>query len=973
MIDFGFNQIELGLGDGYINEADIRQVLEGIVELGGSRVRIMVPWDIVEQQRGTYKLANHDRALNLCEEYGLAPLLFMSVGPNWIGLPNMPSWASNATFAELCSAVATRYGPAGTGQCNEFEIWNESNSIGFFPYPKNPEMYAGYLGAAYAAIKAVHPASTVISVGTMAVGTDQSILGWTLDPLEFIKGFYAAGAGDSCDAIGFHWYNNSPDFNSIVPPGPTAIWWLRLLELRDFLVAQGHSDKQVWLTEIGVPHPQFSLEQCRDWLKIMVDQIVQEPWLGPFFIYGYRNTGIDVSNHIHQYGMVDFGFVPKQPLYDYAASIASLDPDIDLDPPTAPPNLGWSATTNSVTLTWDAATDDVGVTGYRVYRDGVRIATVTTLTYTDTGRASNTEYAYHVTAIDARFNESDPSNTVDARTEMPHPGTQALYEYDFTGTGSFKPTTLFTDFGLGYNVSGSIANHNLDTAAGYKYAGAIYNLDQSSPDHFAEVVWAADTNSGDRSNMPIVRSDASGANFVCALGHWTSWTSTFEIVTRIAGVMTSRKTFSGTGLYNGDKLRLTADGNVYTLTVIRANGVIEDPRIWVDDTAVFPGASNLRTGFGFQFIRSGGLNWNAPGIKGLWRGHDLRATVNVTANPPAMTATAAMNAPVLDMLTIGVPAMAMSASMPAPTVSVDVSVQPPPMTATAQVIVPLVGVGTWVPVNPPAMTATAAMQAPTLTAGVQVDPPNMTTLGSMPTPVVTVDNPSLVEFDAVGAGDSIAQVVHNDTTPANLSWTHPGTSSGSDVAAVVGIAVAVATSLSAPYTYYTRSVTYGGVAMTSIGVIDIRSAGTRNGFIELFKLLDPPSGSQTVAVTATIPTVDNSISIRADSVTYTGVADVVASTITNGTGTGSTQSVTSTTEDSWGVALIVTPVLFASLSANATARVNSGSTTVGDIDRYILADLPLDTDAGSYFYGNCAFTLNTSNVWGFVSAALVPA
>ena len=56
----------------------------------------------------------------------------------------------------------------------------------------------------------------------------------------------------------------------------------------------------------------------------------------------------------------------------------------DVAAPTAPPNLRVTAVTgNEVDLAWDDATDDVGVTAYRVYRDGLALADVdgATLSY----------------------------------------------------------------------------------------------------------------------------------------------------------------------------------------------------------------------------------------------------------------------------------------------------------------------------------------------------------------------------------------------------------------------------------------------------------------------------------------------------------------------------------------------------------------------------------------------------------------
>ena len=82
------------------------------------------------------------------------------------------------------------------------------------------------------------------------------------------------------------------------------------------------------------------------------------------------------------------------------------------DKPTAPGNLRATAGTGEVALRWQASTDNVGVTEYRVFRGANQIATVagTATTYTDTGLAAG-PYTYTVKAADAAQNVSDPSNT----------------------------------------------------------------------------------------------------------------------------------------------------------------------------------------------------------------------------------------------------------------------------------------------------------------------------------------------------------------------------------------------------------------------------------------------------------------------------------------------------------------------------------------------------------------------------------
>jgi chitodextrinase len=89
----------------------------------------------------------------------------------------------------------------------------------------------------------------------------------------------------------------------------------------------------------------------------------------------------------------------------------------DNESPTAPANLVSSnITAISVDLSWDASTDNVGVTDYEVYQDGNLIATVATTTYQVTGLTNGTSYAFYVITRDAANNSSAQSNTIDVNT-----------------------------------------------------------------------------------------------------------------------------------------------------------------------------------------------------------------------------------------------------------------------------------------------------------------------------------------------------------------------------------------------------------------------------------------------------------------------------------------------------------------------------------------------------------------------------
>lgn len=89
-------------------------------------------------------------------------------------------------------------------------------------------------------------------------------------------------------------------------------------------------------------------------------------------------------------------------------------PSGDTVAPSAPTGLVAAVTGTTVDLSWTASTDDVGVTGYRVRRDGTALSgTPTGTTFADSGLAAGT-YTYTVSAFDAAGNTSAQSTGVSA-------------------------------------------------------------------------------------------------------------------------------------------------------------------------------------------------------------------------------------------------------------------------------------------------------------------------------------------------------------------------------------------------------------------------------------------------------------------------------------------------------------------------------------------------------------------------------
>jgi chitinase len=85
--------------------------------------------------------------------------------------------------------------------------------------------------------------------------------------------------------------------------------------------------------------------------------------------------------------------------------------------PSAPGTPTASAVTDtSVNLSWSAATDDKGIKNYDILRDGTKVATVTTTSYTNTGLTAGTDYSYTVQARDTADQTGPVSGAVAVHT-----------------------------------------------------------------------------------------------------------------------------------------------------------------------------------------------------------------------------------------------------------------------------------------------------------------------------------------------------------------------------------------------------------------------------------------------------------------------------------------------------------------------------------------------------------------------------
>ena len=133
--------------------------------------------------------------------------------------------------------------------------------------------------------------------------------------------------------------------------------------------------------------------------------------------------------------------------YDGAGNVSGLSapasattPSPDAIPPSLPPGLTAAAVSSTqINLSWNASTDNVGVAGYRVFRNGTQVGTTSQLSYSDTALTASTTYSYTVSAFDASGNDSGQTIPVNATTQ----GQSGVFGLDFPGNAGVKTTMRF--------------------------------------------------------------------------------------------------------------------------------------------------------------------------------------------------------------------------------------------------------------------------------------------------------------------------------------------------------------------------------------------------------------------------------------------------------------------------------------------------------------------------------------------------
>ena len=247
----------------------------------------------------------------------------------------------------------------------------------------------------------------------------------------------------------------------------------------------------------------------------------------------------------------------------------------DTTAPTVPTGLAATPGNTQVSLTWGASTDAVGVTGYRIYRNGTQVGTSTTTNYLVTGLSNGTNYAFTVAAYDAAGNVSAQSAAVNSTPTAP---TGRTYTDTFARADVASGTAGSTALGNGWTIvqgSWALASGQLKVNSNASVAMIANTQATDTNDMYVEAVYAGGSPAGGQIHLCARTSsgatDFLGARFAPVPSGGGN--SVISLERFVAGTQTTLGSFitMGSVMVAGDVMRLEVSGSNLTA---KLNGVV---------------------------------------------------------------------------------------------------------------------------------------------------------------------------------------------------------------------------------------------------------------------------------------------------------------------------------------------------------------------------------------------------------------
>ncbi|MEV0096080.1 endo-1,4-beta-xylanase [Streptomyces sp. NPDC050738] len=350
-------------------------------------------WDTTEPTRGQFSFARGDAVVSFAQAHGEGVR-----GHTLVWHSQLPGWVSALPASEVRSAMESHIaGEAGhyKGQVKAWDVVNEPfNDDGTYrTSPFYNAMGKSYVTYALQAARAADPGAKLYinDYNTDGMGAKSDAM------YNLVRDLKAAGV--PIDGVGFQ-------AHLATQYGFPSQMQQNLQRFADLGV-------DVALTELDVrmvlPADATKLATQSTYYRQVTEACLAVSRCVGITIWDYTDKYSWVPGTFSGQGSAclwDENLQPK-PVLDAVRTALGYTGTADTQAPTVPTGLAVTGTTSSsVSLSWAASTDDVGVSGYDIFRGGTQVGSSTAAAFTDSGLTPSTAYAYTVRAKDAAGNVS---------------------------------------------------------------------------------------------------------------------------------------------------------------------------------------------------------------------------------------------------------------------------------------------------------------------------------------------------------------------------------------------------------------------------------------------------------------------------------------------------------------------------------------------------------------------------------------
>ena len=243
------------------NPATTQRDLQKVLGAGFGWQKTLFQWRLIEGAgKGRFDWSEADRIVKASNDAGVKIIARVDFQPSWAradGASNGPP-DNYQDYGDFIYALVNRYKTGSPyGRIHAVEIWNEPNLAREWGNRKpDAVQYVQLLKAGYEGAKRADPNVTVITAGLTPTGT------WNEEATPddiFLQQMYDAGAKAYFDVLGAHGAGYkappemSPDEVASRPDygGHRFFCFRRIEDLRNVMVKNGDSGKQIWLLEFG--------------------------------------------------------------------------------------------------------------------------------------------------------------------------------------------------------------------------------------------------------------------------------------------------------------------------------------------------------------------------------------------------------------------------------------------------------------------------------------------------------------------------------------------------------------------------------------------------------------------------------------------------------------------------------------------------------------------------------------------------